>query len=165
MLFRSDVTGKYPELDEDTDTVRLVTGDPEQRDPVYTAMGVFITSWARDMTIRAAQQNYDTFAYADTDSLHLITTDAPKGLDVHPTRLGAWDHEYDFVRAKFLRPKRYAEELEDGSTVVRIAGAPENITSRLHIDDMVEGNTFPGKLQPKRVPGGIVLVETTYTLD
>ena len=160
-----DVTGKYPELDENTDTVRLVTGDPEQRDPVYTAMGVFITSWARDMTIRAAQQNYDTFAYADTDSLHLMTTDAPKGLDVHPTRLGAWDHEYNFTRAKFLRPKRYAEELADGSTVVRIAGAPENITARLQIDDMVEGNTFPGKLQPKRVPGGIVLVETTYTLD
>src|SRR5699024_12102952 len=80
-----DVTGKYPELDEDTDTVRLVTGEPEQRDPVYTAMVVFITSWARDMTIRAAQENYDTFAYADTDSLHLITTVEPKGLEVHPT--------------------------------------------------------------------------------
>lgn len=160
-----DVTGKYPVLDPVKDTVRLVTGRPEQRDPVYTAMGVFITSWARDITIRAAQDNVEFFAYADTDSLHLLTTQPPRGLEIHPTKLGAWDHEYDFVRAKFLRPKRYAEELADGSTVVRIAGAPENITTKLQISDMVEGNTFPGKLTTKRVPGGIVLTETTFTLD
>jgi len=167
-----DMTGKVPVLDEETDTVQLVQGEPSTRDPVYTPMGVFITSWARDVMIRAAQANVEVFAYCDTDSLHVLAWDTPRGVEVDPKKLGAWDHEYDFTAAVFLRAKRYAERLTPGyaekmgrEVVVKIAGAPENITKNMTLDDMIVGKKFDGKLQPSRVPGGIVLTETTFTLQ
>jgi len=48
---------------------------------------------------------------------------------------------------------------------VKIAGAPENITRNMTLADMIIGKKFSGKLQPSRVPGGIVLTETTFTLQ
>src|SRR5690606_7592764 len=41
-----DVTGKIPYLKEDGST-GFMDAEQEFRDPVYTPMGVFITSWAR----------------------------------------------------------------------------------------------------------------------
>ena len=149
------------------------------RKPVYTGMGVFITAYARDVTIRAAQAHYDIFAYADTDSLHLITDKLPTDLDIHPTRLGAWKHESDFIDARFMRAKCYVE-LEDRCTcgrlqgqgghdracgyVSHIAGLPVEIADRVTFDGLEKGHVFTGKLLPKRVPGGIVLTEVGYTL-
>ena len=158
-----NVTPKIPILDDDR--VKLVTGEPETRNPVYTAMGVFITAYARDVTIRAAQENYDVFAYADTDSLHLLTETDPPGLDVHPSRLGAWKHEGNFTQALYVRAKAYTETMEDGSQSTHIAGLPDAIASRLRIADFTNGATFRGKLVPKRVPGGVVLSETGFTLS
>ncbi len=66
------------------------------KEPIYTAAGVFITSHARALTIRAAQASYDVFAYADTDSLHLLTDTVPDGIDVDPVRMGAGKFEYAF---------------------------------------------------------------------
>ena len=144
-------------------------------------MGVFITAYARDVTIRAAQAHYDIFAYADTDSLHLITNKLPDDLDIHPTRLGAWKHESDFIDARFMRAKCYVE-YENKCTcgcgrplswgghsracgyVSHIAGLPVEIADRITFDDLERGHVFTGKLLPKRVPGGIVLTEVGYTL-
>lgn len=90
---------------------RLVYEMPraDLRDPVYTAMGAFITAYAREKTIRSAQTVYDRFVYADTDSLHLIGWDVPCDLDVHPSRLGAWKNEGRFSYSKYIRPKTYME--------------------------------------------------------
>src|SRR5690606_5993354 len=77
-----NVAGKYPVLDKDRVVYRRLPD--EIRDPIYTPMGVYITSYARNLTIREAQQHYDVFAYADTDSLHLMTLDEITTLDVHP---------------------------------------------------------------------------------
>ena len=158
----TNVTGKYPVLDHDR--VTLVTGEPEHRDPVYTPAGVFITAWARDVTLRAAQAEQSRFMYADTDSLHLAGTDLPRGLTVHPTDLGAWKHEATFTRATYVRAKQYAEELDDGSTSVHIAGLPASIADQLCVDDLLRTREFRGKLIPRAVPGGTVLEDTTFTL-
>lgn len=158
----TNVTGKYPVLDHDR--VTLVTGEPEHRDPVYTPAGVFITAWARDVTLRAAQAEQARFMYADTDSLHLAGTDLPSGLTVHPTDLGAWKHESTFTRAVYVRAKQYAEELSDGSTSVHIAGLPASIADQLCVDDLLRTREFRGKLIPRAVPGGTVLEDTTFTL-
>lgn len=170
-----DVTGKYPILEDGI--VKLRQGEPETRDPIYTAMGVFITAYARDKTIRAAQANYATFAYADTDSLHLLTTDEPVDLEVHPTKLGAWKREYGFTEAKFQAPKRYIEHKDNGDYEVHVAGLPKRLAETLRIEDFGTGKVIPaegleyggehleGKLMPKRVPGGIILVGTPFTLD
>ena len=185
-----DITGKIPILEDDH--VKLIDGPQDMRKPIYTAMGVFITAYARDVTIKAAQAHYDIFAYADTDSLHLITDKLPDDLDIHPTRLGAWKHESDFIDARFMRAKCYVE-LEDKCTcgtadddslvdesgrllrrrvghdracgyVSHIAGLPVEIADCVTFDDLENGHVFTGKLLPKRVPGGIVLTEVGYTL-
>lgn len=147
------------------DTVKLRLGPDETRDPVYTAMGVFITAYARDKTIRAAQQHYDVFAYADTDSLHLLIPTDPDTLDVDPAKLGAWKFEYAFDRALFVRAKAYIEHKPDGEHITHVAGLPDKIADQLTIADFQDGRTFHGKLVPRRVPGGIVLEETGYTLN
>lgn len=174
-----NVTGKFPILEDGI--VKLKTGKEEKRSPVYTAMGVFITAYARDVTIRAAQKHYDRFVYADTDSLHLLreTTQCPPtsachrhrfacsnttlSLDVHPSRLGAWKHEYRFEEGFFQRPKRYTERV--GSRyVTHIAGLPEDAARVVRFHHYQTEASIPGKLLPKRVPGGIVLEHVTYTL-
>ena len=176
--------------------VKLEMGPPETREPVYTAMGVFITAYARNLTIRAAQDNYATFAYADTDSLHLLTDKDPEGLWVDPKALGAWKFEYAFDRALFVRAKTYIEHLnpahhhtpeecpylhepeeceeqEHGDYCghgkgceheTHVAGLPVQIGEKLTIEDFVGGRTFKGKLNPRRVPGGIVLEDVGFTL-
>lgn len=159
---------KYPVLEDNK--VKLKLGTETTRDPVYTAMGAFITAYARQKTIYAAQENIKTFAYCDTDSLHLITTTAPN-LEIDPSKLGAWKHEGDFNKAFYIRAKAYVERMvTKGSTPiepkldVHIAGLPLNVAKRLTFEDLFDGSRLHGKLQPKTVPGGIVLTETDFTI-
>lgn len=157
-----NVTGKYPVLEDGA--VRLRLGADATRNPVYTATGVFITSYARDLTIRAAQDNYSVFAYADTDSLHLMQDELPSSLEIHPSKLGAWKHEYNFDSAFYIRAKAYLERHPDGTYTNRIAGLPEDISAKLTFDDVKDQALIEGKLTPVTVPGGVVLMPTPYRL-
>jgi DNA polymerase type B, organellar and viral. len=156
-----DVTGKVPVFRDNT--VQFEAGMEETRDPVYTAMGVFITAYARDLTIRAAQTHYDTFAYADTDSLHLLIDDDPDTLDVDPKKLGAWKREYIFEQALFVRAKTYTEVV-DGQHITHIAGLPVAVQKTMTFEHFKSGTYLPGKLTPKRVPGGVVLIDSGFTM-
>lgn len=171
-----NITSKIPVLDEDG-SMKLIRGEDETRPPVYTAMGVFITSFARDLTIRAAQANYATFAYADTDSLHLLQTDVPDNLRVHPTELGAWKHEYNFTNAFYIRAKGYLEkadkpqckrEHEHDHTcyfVNHIAGVKEHVARVLTFEHVQEGTIIlEGNFKQRPVRGGIVLEDSPFTL-
>lgn len=183
---------KYEVIDTKEKAERYGIDPPELRDPVYTAMGCFITAYARNKTIRSAQAVYDRFIYADTDSLHLEGTQMPEGMEIHPTHLGAWKFEGEFVDSKFIRQKTYMETMKtvkkdslrvyctllntqwdiyreaDGIhctvTHVTCAGMPDNVKAKVTYDNFNEGSTFDGKLMPKRVKGGVVLVETTFTI-
>lgn len=184
---------KIPYLDEDG-VVRYKYGEEEYRDPVYCAMGCFITAYSRNLTIRSAQELYDVFVYADTDSLHICTMEEPEGLEIHPTRLGAWALESTWVDSVFLRAKTYMESEQkhtedslrnyakllckpfvhdlyrepDGIhyrvAKVTCAGMPDNVKEQVTYDNFRPGAVFEGKLMPKRVPGGIVLEERTFTI-
>lgn len=154
---------KVPVFDE-FGIVRYELDEPEERDPVYTAMGAFITAYAREKTIRSAQQNVNRFIYADTDSLHLTGHDEPETLEIHPTRLGAWKNEGLFYDSKFIRAKTYMETTADG-TKVTCAGMPDNIKALVTYENFTQGQSFYGKLMPKRYPGGIVLEKTYFTIQ
>lgn len=164
-----DITPNVPRLEDNI--VKFSLGKEKKKNPVYTAMGVFITAYARDITIRAAQQHYDVFAYADTDSLHLLTEETPTALDIHPNRLGAWKHEYDFEAAFFARSKAYTE-LKTGwkgtpwalPYETHISGMPTEKSKYVTFDDYVSGKEFDGNLKQRRVPGGVVLVDSGFTL-
>lgn len=184
---------KIPLLD-DEGIVRYTLDEPEIRDPVYTAMGAFITAYAREKTIRSAQAVYDRFIYADTDSLHLVGQEPPEGLDIHPTKLGAWKNEGVFTNSKYLRAKTYMETMHEvkadtlrtyaklmqagttawiyrepdgihaGITKVTCAGMPDNVKEAVTYENFASGSTFEGKLMPRRYPGGIVLRPSTFTI-
>lgn len=184
---RPVVSSKFPELSE-YNTVRLVKGDDEEVGGLYIPVGTFITSYARDYTIRSAQAVHDRFLYADTDSLHLLGTEVPDGLEVHETKLGAWKHESTFRRAMYIGAKCYAEEINvsretlekileenpksacqvnlDQCTLLQltVAGMPAKSKAHISFDDFKEGLVIDDKLVPKHVPGGVVLKKTTFEI-
>ena len=167
---------KEPYWDAETDTVRYANGPDEHRKPLYIPVGAFITAHARNKTIRAAQAVYDRFLYADTDSLHLIGTELPEGLEIDPVKLGAWAHESTFDRARFIRPKTYIEE--EGVVTrnefqisyhkelrVTCAGLPHALHQLVTFDNFKPGARYRGKLLPKQVPGGVVLSESEFKIQ
>lgn len=117
---------KVPYLDAD-EVVRYEYTEYEYRDPVYTAMGCFITAYAREKTIRSGQAVYDRFIYSDTDSLSLKGYDVPETLEVHPTHLGAWKNEGCFTDSKFIRAKTYMKTI-DGVDHVTCAHLPRPVS-------------------------------------
>lgn len=153
---------RIPQLDEEG-VVRYRLSEPETTKPIYIPVGSFITAWARYTTITAAQSCYERFIYADTDSLHLVGLEEPKGIEIDETKLGAWKHESTFSRARFLRQKSYIEEI-DGKLKITCAGMPKGCYPFVTWDNFYSGNEFPGKLKQKVVKGGTVLVESPHKL-
>lgn len=152
-------------------TVYYKDDDPDVGKPEYTAVGVFITAYARQLTINACQSSGDHFIYADTDSLHVLGNEVPESLKdvVHKDKIGYWDHEATFVRAKYLRQKTYVYDVpakwvecyENGNlfsklvkcpieehthtiTVIKCAGMPAEIHKRLTFDTFSYGFAFKG---------------------
>lgn len=128
---------KIPYLDDD-DSIGYHTRIGEDKKPVYIAAGAAVTSYARSVTIRAAQTNYSTFCYADTDSLH-CTSDHFNGVEIHPSKIGAWKVETAWSEGFFLRQKAYIERVieEDGKAVepfynIKGGGLPERSKELLH---------------------------------
>lgn len=174
-----NVTGKVPYLKEDGSN-GFMLGDEEFKDPVYTPMGVFITSWARYTTISTAQKCYDRILYCDTDSIHLSGTDIPDAIKdiVDDKKLGYWGFESTFKRARFLRQKTYIEDVyinEKGKECfpdeavgtklqVKCAGMPDSVKKKVTWDNFQVGFSSFGKLLPKQVDGGVVLVDTEFTI-
>lgn len=143
----------------------------------YIPVGSAITSYARNFTIRTAQKNYKNFVYADTDSIHCTCTpEELKDVPVHETAFCHWKLESYWDEAVFVRQKTYIEHVthKDGEPVenpyydVKCAGMPdkckEYFLSHYTIEDFKIGLKVPGKLMPKRIKGGTLLVETTYEM-
>lgn len=158
---------KHPRLEDGE--VKYSIGADEERDPVYLPVGTFITAYARDVTIRAAQKVKDRFLYADTDSLHLIGTEVPADLDVDDYRLGAWKLENRFRRGRYLHAKCYLEDIYNEKTgeyelKPTIAGLPAKQHSQVNFDNFHYGAVYTGKLLPKKVVGGVVLTPHTFEI-
>lgn len=161
--FASRPTGysKIPYFEEGEVKYRL--SEEEERPMMYVPIGAAITAYAREKTIRSAQANYDRFLYADTDSLHLKGLEIPDNIEIDDVKLGAWKHESTFERAKFIRAKSYIEQI-DGVLHVTCAGLPSRCHAQVTWDNFKLGAEYQGKLQQKKVIGGIVLKETTFKL-
>lgn len=157
----------------------------------YIPVASAITSWARNFTIRHAQENYNCFCYADTDSLHMIGDYRnAKGIVEHPTALCAWKCESTWNRAIFTGQKRYiehvveedhrkCEEYDNIKCCGMSKGAKEYLAGMLYakryasfgmvVDDFdysyfKPGLSVPGNLRGKRVKGGIFLLEQPFIL-
>lgn len=149
--------------------IKYILGPAETRDAVYIPVGSFITAYARDKTIRAAQALYDRFIYADTDSLHLEGLDLPAILTIDDTALGAWKWEGKFSKARYIRAKTYIEMIadpqgEDYKLKVTCAGMPKTCYDQVTFSNFRPGARYSGKLVPKHVKGGIVLQDVDFTI-
>lgn len=202
---------KYARIREDN-SIGFVDVCAYEKEEGYIPIGSAITSYARNFTIRAAQKNYDSFCYADTDSIHCdVTPDKVKGIVTHPTKFCCWKLEAEWDEAIFVRQKTYIEhvvkesnksgDMEDVKPYynIKCAGMPDTcknllnqsligfdqnnmneeqkklweqlceedrqfITTKREITDFKTGLKINGKLLPKRIRGGIILVETTYEM-
>ena len=176
---RADI--KRPFLAGAEDLIKTTVEKQPDIEPVYLPVGMFVTAWARNKTIRAAQKCFDRFLYADTDSLHLIGTEIPKDLEIDTFILGAWDHEATFKRARYLHAKCYYEEMyaepdsegklkytnkKTGYTKpkVTIAGLPASCHDQVTWDNFKLGAVYQGKLKPEVVPGGVVLRDIPFEI-
>lgn len=185
---------KYVTLKDDVLSFKTV---PEfNKGVVYIPIGSAITSYAREFTIRAAQENYKNFCYADTDSIHCVgDIKNVKGVELHDTEFSCWKHESDWDMAYFTRQKTYIEHViaDEPYYDVKCAGMNKrckelfvrSLTGDLYdeekdkdlrepekeflkvkreLEDFDIGLCVPAKLVPRRMKGGIVLVNTEFTM-
>lgn len=126
---------------------------------IYTAVGSFITSYAREDLLNMLHNNFDRWLYADTDSAHLLGFDDAKGdkLDINNTgELGLWKRECYFSDSIFLGAKRYAEnEIKSKEDLqlnskweIKCCGLPRNIMSKIDINsfDFIDSSIDENKL-------------------
>lgn len=157
--------GRLPSID-DHGVVRYGLTPQEYDEPCYTPVGVWTTSYGRDRVIRAAQSFGRRFLAADTDSCHVLGTD-PAGLEVHDSKLGAWKREAIFDEATYLRAKAYAERIvvgDDRHVEAHVAGLPRKLLHGARVEDIAVGSRYSGKLVPRRVPGGVILMSTDFEI-
>lgn len=176
-----NVRSKYPYLSEDG-VVKYSLYEPEIRDSIYIPVASFITSYARADIIRSSQRikdysmkkyGKDLYVYSDTDSIHCLfdeKEDLSDILDIDDYRLGAWKLESKFKRGKYLRQKCYIELGFDDKLNVTVAGLPKKLGNLITFDNFDIGfttekiDTTNKKLTYKHVKGGVMLVETDFSI-
>ena len=138
-----------------------------ESDSIYVPYATFVCAWARNKTVRSAQAVSEHFVYADTDSIHVLGNDHGN-IDIDPVRLGAWKNEGTFEYGKYLRAKTYIHgKTVDGKIVsdgITCAGMPDRVKKTCTWDEFKIGAEFGGKIVQKQVPGGCLLVETTFKI-
>lgn len=198
---------------KDDQSIGFISVPENNKSAGYIAIGSAITSYARNFTIRSAQQNYygkdkRGFIYADTDSIHCdLQPEEIKGIKVHDKDFCCWKLESCWDVGIFVRQKTYVEHVikEDLEIIqhpyynVKCAGMPNrckelflksmgeewksdkekielgeirdyeqefinNNGKKRELTDFKIGLTVPSKLMPKRIQGGVLLVDTTYQM-
>ena len=204
MASSTDSSFKVAFVKEDK-SVGFISVKADDKQAGFIAVGSAITSYARNFTIRAAQQNYygvnkRGFIYADTDSIHCdLKPTEIKGITVHDKNFCCWKLESCWDIGIFVRQKTYIEhvthedlqEIEEPFYNVKCAGMPQRckdlfiksmkginkeeeqeyteeqlefLSTKRTLQDFKIGLIIPGKLMPKRIRGGVVLVDTTYEM-
>lgn len=167
-----DIQSKIPYLEDGI--VKYKLSDKEQRDGLYLPIGIFITSYARNKTIRTSQaiKDYsikkygiDMYCYSDTDSIHTLLPieELKQFCEIDDVSLGKWKHESTFTSARFVRQKCYLEKIDD-EIKITCAGMPKECYKYVEWKKFKQGFTCGGKLTFKHVIGGVKLVETDFTI-
>lgn len=135
----------------------------------------------------------DRYYYSDTDSIHATLTDEDLEelkdiIKIDDFKLGYWAKEAEFDRAIYIRQKCYIEEIK-GKLEVTVAGLPKYLAPLITFDNFKKGFTTKGltrsemisiasgnnatpeeieklhhKLRYKYVKGGVLLVDTDFTI-
>lgn len=171
---------KLAEIDTETNATAYHYIEEHNKKVTNIAIGAAVTAHARFYQIKTIQENIERFCYSDTDSLHCIGDPSEFVGEIDSTKYGAYDIEQRWTRARFVRQKTYIEECIPAGTLcescrshchwnICAAGMTEQQKQyfREHhkLEDFTDGLKIPGgKLQPKRIPGGVILREVDFTL-
>lgn len=188
---KPDNSFRIPFINADNDVLAFEEVECMEATPGYIAVGAAITSEALCFNVKYAQllKNEGRFCYSDTDSIHCIG-DIPEEIPIAEGKLCTYKVEGNFTCAWYQNAKRYIE-IVDGKCEITAAGLPDrgkdlfrascgyidkaelgNLTeseeafianSRM-ISDFDVGISIPGKLRAERRPGGIMLMETNFTI-
>lgn len=137
-------------------------GELNIEDPEYTAMASFITAYARKTLFDCIHKHIQHFVYCDTDSVHLLVQ--VNDIPIDDTKLGYWSLEKIYIKSKYIAQKTYIGVKDNGEYDIKICGAPKSVKKFVNFDNFKIGATFNGKLLPRKVRGGVVLKDTTFTI-
>lgn len=174
---------KIPYLDKNG-VVQYKVGELREIKTLYAPVTIFTNAYARDKVIRTAEKirefgikhhGYDAFVYSDTDSISCLLpaedlNELRKIIHISAYDLGAWKLETVFKSAKYLRGKAYYLETLDNTLKVKVSGLPAKISAQIKKEDFHRGwktdtlESTDKKLTKVRVKGGVILVDTEYTL-
>ena len=129
----------------------------ETKKGCYIPVATFITSYARNKTIRTSQAvrdfslnkyGEDKYLYSDTDSVKCCLTDEDLNelkdvIEIDDFKLGAWALEERFDRFLALRQKCYIAEI-DGEVHVTVAGLPHYLAPLVTFDNFKKGFSTAG---------------------
>ena len=106
----------------------------------YIQVGAFITSYARCMIVRLAQElgglnEGSRWLYSDTDSLHILGTDIPDFIQVDSKKLGKFKVEHEFDWAIYYGLKRYITFKDGVECHCVFAGLQEK--DRIFLEDCI----------------------------
>lgn len=158
-------SNKMPYIDAHDDILKYMTLPAFYDKPIYPAMSVFITAWAKKELFDAIDSNIESFVYCDTDSVHLLSE--AKNIAIHDSDLGKWSLEKIYHTAKYLAQKTYfgiKGSKEPYSNDIKVAGCPSKVKEQMTLETFVWGQKFDGKLVAKKAKGGVVLVDVGFTL-
>lgn len=186
MATSTDSSYKVAIIDTEENCLEYMSFQENEKKCGYIPIGSAITSYARNFTIRAAQLNYHGadkhgFRYADTDSIHCtLPPEELQGIKIDDKKLCCWKIESEWDKAIFARQKTYIEHIvkEDDEPCephysITCAGMPNNCKEKFikqlenrtaTMGDFKVGLKIHGKLIPKRITGGILLVESDFTM-
>jgi hypothetical protein len=181
--------GKTPYLDEDTD--ELVVWKVDRREELtegkrkFLPVAIAITAWGRQQLVIMANILGEHFLYCDTDSVHYLKDGGDEKIaaavasgimERDPEKLGAWKHEGNMKKGRYLRSKAYMEETEDGHMEVTLAGLPADPHSgqfskkrsclnwdNFHVGHEI-GPEAANKLRTIRTPTGNKLIPTGFKI-
>ena len=126
----------------------------------------------RDYTKSKYAEDY--YIYSDTDSIHmkeLSEEELKTFVEIDDYILGAWKLESKFIKGKWLRSKCYIEQDYEEKINVTICGLPKKLGKYVNFENFNTGfsllasdDTIEHKLTYKHVDGGVMLVETDFTI-
>lgn len=158
--------------------------EPDDPSHYYIPYACFVTAYARRMLVTAWNSFKGKCAYSDTDSLHIVGTEADIPEELHEIvdwnktgELGLWKVEGEFIAGRYIRSKTYIEVDKDKIPHITCAGATPEIKELMNWDTFrigfdawrqceLEGKDkdYHCKLKPKQYPSGVQLEPQTFSI-
>lgn len=177
------VRSKYPTIDEKEKKIKYKLYPEEIRNSIYCPVASFITAYSRYDIVTTSQaiRDYtlstygeDYYIYSDTDSIHMIKLseeELAKIIKMDDYKLGYYKKESEAIRGIYIRQKCYMEIAPDGTINTTVAGLPKKLSKYVTIDNFKRGFSVLAsdeekehKLTYKHIKGGVLLVDTDFTI-